>query len=599
MYMEKAKFALAAIFLMFFAAACGDDSSSSSNNNQPSVTISIVSAATAYFGESTRIPVTTTPNTDFTVSVNPSGLGCVKDDNAVICTPEATGEYDVTVAATADRTKTATVKVNVPELEIRFGAEEDEELVFYADENENEEITFNAAGDWTAAVTDDAGNAPSWVELSVVSDIFINSSIDETLSLYDSGSTVSGSKGNTTIMVTLQPNHSGADRTATITITVNSEAIEITIVQKSVKEDGTSMDPPCQTCTVTFDSNGGGSVSPLTGPSGGSITLPAARRSGYTFHGWYPNQKLNPAARMSAGDSYTVTANVTLYAKWIRFTTIDHPELGSSFWDINNQGHMVVTTMGFGPSGVFSRSFLYDGENVTNIVYPESNDYTSVGGINNSGQIAGAFRDSEGKLHGFLYSGGSYTKMEDHPDADSLEILGINDSANIAGCFWDSNGGCNVFLYNTATKSYTVIDSPPGASGIVMPYGINNSDQIVGIFTDSNNNVHGFLYNTATKSYTVIDHPDAVAGNMFGGGTVLHGINNSGQIAGSFVDSRGNRHGFIFADNRFFEFDHPDAAAGANGTDVWGINDSGQVLGRVYNGQRVNGFLLEGLLTAQ
>ena len=66
-------------------------------------------------GQSLTLPVTAL-NTDFTLSVSPaSGSGCVKSGYNVICTPTATGEYEITVTATADPTKTAMASVSVVE----------------------------------------------------------------------------------------------------------------------------------------------------------------------------------------------------------------------------------------------------------------------------------------------------------------------------------------------------------------------------------------------------------------------------------------------------------------------------------------------------
>ena len=67
--------------------------------------------------------------------------------------------------------------------------------------------------------------------------------------------------------------------------------------------------------TVTFDSNGGSEVSPITNiTSGAAITLPAEpTKTGYTFTGWN-------TAEDGSGTAFTtstvVSANVTVYAQW-------------------------------------------------------------------------------------------------------------------------------------------------------------------------------------------------------------------------------------------------------------------------------------------
>ena len=66
------------------------------------------------------------------------------------------------------------------------------------------------------------------------------------------------------------------------------------------------------TAIVTFNSNGGSAVATQVVTKNGSITLPTPTYPGYQFLGWYAN-----GVRIGgAGDSYTVTGNVTLVAQW-------------------------------------------------------------------------------------------------------------------------------------------------------------------------------------------------------------------------------------------------------------------------------------------
>ena len=75
-----------------------------------------------------------------------------------------------------------------------------------------------------------------------------------------------------------------------------------------------------KTYTVTFDINGGSGTAPSaqTVNSGSVITLPGTNgfeKTGFTLGGW--NTKAdNTGTNSKAGSSYTVTANITLYARW-------------------------------------------------------------------------------------------------------------------------------------------------------------------------------------------------------------------------------------------------------------------------------------------
>ena len=240
---KRVGFITTAIISMFFIACGGGGSNGGNNNNRndnaPSISIS-QSAVKAYVGEPKTINVTA-KNTDFEVSVSPSGSGCAKSDNGVTCTPTAAGMYTVTVTATVDASKRVTAMVTVPELEI-FGGNGQ---TLYADDDEAI-IEFSSASSWTAAAADGSGGAPAWLSLNTESGLAgIN---DFTFQLDDGNPddtdvtanavNVSGQSGNNIIRVTLLPNDSMADRTATITITTPNGRIETTITQRYVTRDG-------------------------------------------------------------------------------------------------------------------------------------------------------------------------------------------------------------------------------------------------------------------------------------------------------------------------------------------------------------------------
>jgi uncharacterized repeat protein (TIGR02543 family) len=66
--------------------------------------------------------------------------------------------------------------------------------------------------------------------------------------------------------------------------------------------------------TVTFKSQGGSYVAPITAISGSKAARPTApTRAGYTFGGWYTDSAYTNVYNFNT----TVTSNVTLYAKWV------------------------------------------------------------------------------------------------------------------------------------------------------------------------------------------------------------------------------------------------------------------------------------------
>lgn len=69
--------------------------------------------------------------------------------------------------------------------------------------------------------------------------------------------------------------------------------------------------------TIAFESNGGSKVASLVGETDGAVDamLPTPVREGYTFAGWYSNEKLN-GEPLSALPSVFPAGTTTYYAKW-------------------------------------------------------------------------------------------------------------------------------------------------------------------------------------------------------------------------------------------------------------------------------------------
>src|SRR2546429_29484 len=80
--------------------------------------------------------------------------------------------------------------------------------------------------------------------------------------------------------------------------------------------------------------------------------------------------------------------------------------------------------------------------------------------------------------------------------------------------------------------TYTSLDDPL-ATGGTQAFGINDFGQIVGSYVNASG-THGFLLSGNT--WTTLDDPS-------GGFTVAAGINDMGQIVGSYVNASGT-HGF-------------------------------------------------------
>ena len=133
-----------------------------------------------------------------------------------------------------------------------------------------------------------------------------------------------------------------------------------------------------------------------------------------------------------------------------------------------------------------------------------------------------------------------------------------------------------------AQYAYTKIMYP--GSTWTEASGINDVGQVVGTYTDTAGIAHGFLYQNGV--YTKMDYPGKAHNYAFG-------INDAGTIVGSFseVMPRGPYHASLRVGSTWSEFDFP-----GNETDGRAINANGDIVG-IYNagfGTPDHGFLKVG-----
>jgi hypothetical protein len=240
---------------------------------------------------------------------------------------------------------------------------------------------------------------------------------------------------------------------------------------------------------------------------------------------------------------------------------------------INNAGTVVGV---YTDSSSVGHSFIYSSGTYTSFDDPSATSGTTQAtGINNSGTVVGNYV-SGGAYHGFERSaGGTFTTLS-YPGANTSGTLafGINDSGDVAGQF-SVTGSQNLqsFLYLRALNFYGVLSDPNAGSGPnqgTAASGINNSDEVVGTYRDSSGLAHGFVYNQGT--FTTLDDPNALPGYTFG-----VGINNNGVVSGYYVDPSGHYHGFTESNGIYATVNDPNPAA--VNTQLFGINDTNQGAG--------------------
>ena len=205
----------------------------------------------------------------------------------------------------------------------------------------------------------------------------------------------------------------------------------------------------------------------------------------------------------------------------------------------------------------------------------EQGERTSAIGINTAGDIVGSFG-----RHGFLYRNGTFQTI-DVPGAYSTSATGINARGQIVGSFFVETGserGSHGFIYDDGV--YTTFDVP-GAGTVngaaTRAFGINNRGEIVGSFdmqVGTGAETHGYLFSGGV--FTIIDVPGAYFTQAFG-------INDVGDIVGSTAfPGVGGDSGFLYSRGDFSVLNNPASSAPSGAglvTVATGINNRGQIVG--------------------
>ena len=176
--------------------------------------------------------------------------------------------------------------------------------------------------------------------------------------------------------------------------------------------------------------------------------------------------------------------------------------------------------------------FLFANSTFTYPLDATNSTNTYATAINSQTQIVGYYVGNSG-VQGFLYDGGIYTPLS-VPASDATYALGINDAGEILG-YYRISGVIHGFIRSNGSNGpvYTTVDVP-GADGTIL-YGKNSANHIVGTYSKGGT-IYGFVYDG--KTFHTIQPSGAVS-------CFARGINNLGQIVGTYQDQNNKWHGFI------------------------------------------------------
>ncbi len=218
------------------------------------------------------------------------------------------------------------------------------------------------------------------------------------------------------------------------------------------------------------------------------------------------------------GDSFQSDVGF-IYARG-RYTLIQYP--GARWTDLNaisNRGQIVGTAL------VDSRfvHFLYDRGRFTKLEVPGWPN-----GINNRGQIIGTISDptDDERRGSYLFANGEVQTLE-MPGSSGLSVSGINDHGEIVGAF-RTIGAEFWHGFRYWAGEYSLIVSPdPNVRA--WPADINNLGQIVGNF-GKGFSTRGFIYDRGIFTSFFVPESMLCIGGEERGDTFAQAINDRGDV---------------------------------------------------------------------
>jgi hypothetical protein len=206
--------------------------------------------------------------------------------------------------------------------------------------------------------------------------------------------------------------------------------------------------------------------------------------------------------------------------------------------------------------------------------------------INDSGVVTGSALGNNQRRSGFIRAADGTMAFFDVPNASQTGLgtvpVKINSQGVVVGYFSDSGGSVRGFM-RAVDGTIMILDAPGIASScsscLTQPAGINASGQITGVTYDGT--LTQFFLRGSDGVYTTFSPPHAISSGSETGLLAVNGINDAGEIVGSYPDSTSVLHGFIRkTDGTFTALDAISAVSGEYGTVATGLNSSGAVVGR-------------------
>ncbi|WP_321389074.1 PEP-CTERM sorting domain-containing protein [Emcibacter sp.] len=189
-------------------------------------------------------------------------------------------------------------------------------------------------------------------------------------------------------------------------------------------------------------------------------------------------------------------------------------------------------------------------------------------GVNDYGQVVGYAEDNNGIFHSVLWENGTFTNLG-AASPDISFARDINNSGQVAGFYYDSDA-FNYQAYSWKNGNLTNISHPDNWSS--RTYSLNNNGDVLVATTDYGGKT---VIWKAGEGYTEIDTSPLTSATR----VVAQTINDAGQIVGYYEDENWNAHPFFRDSDGTY---HEIPIEGDFGAFVQGLNEDGDVVGIVY-----------------
>ena len=189
-----------------------------------------------------------------------------------------------------------------------------------------------------------------------------------------------------------------------------------------------------------------------------------------------------------------------LLSKSGNLTTIDFPGANDTYArGINDSGTVVGQWDLLDSSGnvLIVHGFIWKDGNLTQFDFPGAGD-TYLFGVNARGDLVGGWDPAitSSLEHGFVCTKQQCRSFDvPIPGAPATQAEDVNASGQIAGAYSDASGAVHGFL--KAEDDFTFLDFPGAV--FTNAWGINSAGQIVGNYNNADGTVHGFLAQRSTK----------------------------------------------------------------------------------------------------